>query len=96
MFQRLTVGQDMLANTSELFSYELSSFPSSMFEANGLPKQAAIATLGEAIWTMGDCQSSEVPHNNAIHILMEGPSYTGYHGLEARHSPIYVANMWIT
>lgn len=35
MFQRLTaVGSETLKTTAELFQYELSSFPSSMFEAN--------------------------------------------------------------
>uniref|UniRef100_K1PNZ9 Uncharacterized protein n=1 Tax=Magallana gigas TaxID=29159 RepID=K1PNZ9_MAGGI len=58
MFQRLTaVRSETLNTTAELFQYELSSFPSSMFEANGLLKQAAKATLGEAIWSTGDCTS---------------------------------------
>ncbi|CAG2256238.1 unnamed protein product [Mytilus edulis] len=70
MFQRLTaVGQDSLNNTAELFEYELSSFPSSLFEANGLPKQAAKATLADAIWNIGDCQAQELPETNIVHVI---------------------------
>ncbi|CAG2227751.1 unnamed protein product [Mytilus edulis] len=73
MFQRLTaVGQDSLNNTAELFEYELSSFPSSLFEANGLPKQAAKATLADAIWNMGDCQAQELPETNIVHVIDGG------------------------
>lgn len=62
MFQRLTaVGSETLNTTAELFQYELSSFRSSMFEANGLLKQAAKSTLGEAIWSTGDCHAEELP-----------------------------------
>lgn len=58
MFHMLTaVGSETLNTTAELFQYELSSFPSSMFEANGLLKQAAKATLGEAMWSTGGCHA---------------------------------------
>ncbi|VDI23946.1 Hypothetical predicted protein [Mytilus galloprovincialis] len=73
MFQQLTaVGQDSLNNTAELFEYELSSFPSSLFEANGPPKQAAKATLADAIWNMGDCQAQELPETNIVHVIDGG------------------------
>ena len=50
MFQRLTTaGQDNLPNMTELFKYELSSFPSSMFESNRFLLQAAKSTLADAI-----------------------------------------------
>ncbi|VDI80459.1 Hypothetical predicted protein [Mytilus galloprovincialis] len=74
MSQRVTaVGQDSLNNTAELFElFELSSFPSSLFEVNGLPKQAAKATLADVIWNMGDCQAQEIPETNIVHVIDGG------------------------
>jgi hypothetical protein len=64
MFQRLTTfGSETLNTAAKLFQYELSSFPSSMFESNGLLKRAAKARLGEVIWNTGDCHAEELPHN---------------------------------
>ncbi|CAC5386694.1 unnamed protein product [Mytilus coruscus] len=64
--------QESLNNTAELFEYELSSFPSSLFEANGLPKQAAKATLADAIWNMDDCHAQELPETNVVHVIDGG------------------------
>jgi 5'-3' exonuclease len=73
MFQRLTaVGSETLNTTAELFQYELASFPSSMFESNGLLKQAAKATLGEAIWNTGDCHAEELPTTNVVNVIDGG------------------------
>uniref|UniRef100_K1QXD6 Uncharacterized protein n=1 Tax=Magallana gigas TaxID=29159 RepID=K1QXD6_MAGGI len=73
MFQRLTaVESETLNTTAELFQYELSSFPKSMFEANGLLKQAAKAKLGEAIWSIGDCHAEELPTTNLLNVIDGG------------------------
>ncbi|CAC5384538.1 unnamed protein product [Mytilus coruscus] len=73
MFQRLTaVGQESLNNTAELFEYELSSFPSSLFKANGLPKQEGKATLADAIWNMNDCHAQDLPETNIVQVIDGG------------------------
>jgi hypothetical protein len=73
MFQRLkTVGSEIHNTTAELFQYEFSSFSSSVFESNGLLKQAAKATLGEAIWNTGDCHAEELPTTNVVNVINEG------------------------
>ncbi|CAC5370035.1 unnamed protein product [Mytilus coruscus] len=73
MFQRITaVGQESLNNTAELFEYELSSFPSSLFEANGLQKQAAKPTPADAIWNMGECHAQELPITIIVHVIDGG------------------------
>lgn len=43
----------------DLFRYELSSHPSSLFEASGFMRQAKKATLSDAIWTT--VNGNEVP-----------------------------------
>jgi hypothetical protein len=41
MFQRLTTAANgIFENTAEVFKYELSSVPSSMFDCNRLPQEA--------------------------------------------------------
>jgi hypothetical protein len=41
MFQRLTTtANGLFVNTAEVFKYELSKVPSSMFDCNGLPREA--------------------------------------------------------
>ncbi|VDI79863.1 Hypothetical predicted protein [Mytilus galloprovincialis] len=40
--------------------------------ANGLPKQAAKATLADAIWNMGDCQAQELPETNIVRVIDGG------------------------
>lgn len=96
MFQRLTaVGSETLNTTAELFQYELSSFRSSMFEANGLLKQAAKSTLGEAIWSTGDCHAEELPTTNLLNVIEEDFYCIEYHGPKARHFPRFAKNMLI-
>ncbi|VDI27019.1 Hypothetical predicted protein [Mytilus galloprovincialis] len=73
MFQRLTTaGQENLNNMAELFKFELSSFPSSMFESNGFLRQATKSTLAEAIWNSGTCQSTELPVSASIAHVIDG------------------------
>ncbi|CAC5425517.1 unnamed protein product [Mytilus coruscus] len=57
MFQRLTTAANgLFENTSEVFQYELSSVPSSMFDCNRLPREACKSNLADAIWACGsDC-----------------------------------------
>ena len=73
MFQRLTTaGQENLNNMTDLFKYELSSFPSSLFESNGFLRQAAKSTLADAIWNSGTCNAAELPTSNVAHVIDGG------------------------
>ncbi|VDI52320.1 Hypothetical predicted protein [Mytilus galloprovincialis] len=57
MFQRITTAANgLFENTSEVFQYELSSVPSSLFDCNRLPREACKSNLADAIWACGsDC-----------------------------------------
>ena len=60
MFQRLVIaGDGHFTDNSELFKFELSSLPSSMFDNNGYPREASKSLLADAIWDdqcLADCQ----------------------------------------
>ncbi|VDI77901.1 Hypothetical predicted protein [Mytilus galloprovincialis] len=56
LFQRFIVAADSIyEDKSEIFSYELSSQPSSMFDSSGFMRAASKSTLADAIWNLGDC-----------------------------------------
>ncbi|XP_069112197.1 uncharacterized protein [Argopecten irradians] len=63
LFQRLIAAARMVTGleVSSIFTYELSSVPSSLFDASGLPREACKPPLGEAIWKMGICGVEELP-----------------------------------
>ena len=50
MFQRLTTAANgLFESTAEVFKYELSSVPPSMFDCNGLPREACTSNLADSI-----------------------------------------------
>jgi hypothetical protein len=52
MFQRLkTAANGLFENTAEVFKYELSSVPSSMFDCNGLPREGFFKTETQHIFS---------------------------------------------
>ncbi|CAG2195214.1 unnamed protein product [Mytilus edulis] len=56
LFQRFIVASDSIyEDKSEIFSYELSSQPSSMFDSSGFMRAASKSTLADTIWNLGDC-----------------------------------------
>ncbi|CAC5394802.1 unnamed protein product [Mytilus coruscus] len=57
---------------AELFKFELSSFPSSMFESNGFLRQATKSTLADAIWNSGTCQATELSVSAIAHVIDGG------------------------
>ena len=72
LFQRLTaVGNLLMEDTGNMFSYELSTFPSSLFES-GMPREANKPTLGGCIWNMGDCSCISLP--SACLFVLDGGS----------------------
>ena len=56
LFQRLVAAaRGMFEDPSVIFEYELCSFPSAIFESSVLLRAANKASLGEAIWNLGEC-----------------------------------------
>ena len=59
-FQRLLAAADRLVeDQAEIFSYELCSIPSSLFEPSGLFREADKPFLANASWNLGDCSVEE-------------------------------------
>ncbi|CAC5362548.1 unnamed protein product [Mytilus coruscus] len=55
---RFIVAADSIyEDKSEIFGYELSSQPSSMFDSSGFMRSASKSTLADAIWNLGDCST---------------------------------------
>ena len=55
LFQRLiAVGKCANEDTDVLFNHELCAVPASLFEFNGLPRNANKPVLAEAIWKVID------------------------------------------
>ncbi|CAC5415218.1 unnamed protein product [Mytilus coruscus] len=57
MFQRLTTAANgLFENRSEVFQYEMSRVPSTMFDCNRLLREACKSNIADAIWVCGsDC-----------------------------------------
>jgi ribosomal protein L37AE/L43A len=73
MFQRLTtVANGLFENTAEVFKYELSSVPSSMFDCNGLPREASKSNLANAIWACGSDCTHEIDGEGFQYVLDGG------------------------
>ena len=73
MFQRLVIaGDDHYTDSSELFKYELSSLPSSMFGNNGFPREAVKSSLADAIWDKDRCMAEYDNRQNVQYILDGG------------------------
>lgn len=74
LFQRLLAAANgMYENQAEIFTYELCSHPSSIFEVNGLMRMPQKSTLGDAIWIKGDCSADEIPEKDA-RLVIDGGS----------------------
>ena len=59
LFQRLLAAANGETNDlSELFNYELTSSPSSIFDNSGLMRLADKSALTDVIWKLGDCAST--------------------------------------
>ncbi|CAC5408276.1 unnamed protein product [Mytilus coruscus] len=60
LVQRLiTVSNDLFEDRSGIFEYELCSFPPSIFDASGFPRETHKSTLVDAIWAIVECGLSE-------------------------------------
>jgi len=78
LFQRLTTAADRYVDDiSEVFKYELSSIPSSLFDNAGLLREAQKSTLADALWKQGDCsysQDNTDTENKPTTYLIDGES----------------------
>jgi hypothetical protein len=73
MFQRLTTAANgLFENTAEVFKYELSSVPSSMFDYNRLPREACKSNLADAIWACGSDCTHEIDGEGFQYVLDGG------------------------
>ena len=60
LFQRITMVADrMTENNGRHFWYELSGYPSSLFDTSGLLREANKPILADSIWTAG--RGAEMP-----------------------------------
>ncbi|VDI69503.1 Hypothetical predicted protein [Mytilus galloprovincialis] len=55
ILKSMEAADSIYEDKSEIFSYELSSQPSSMFDSSGFMRAASKSTLADAIWNLGDC-----------------------------------------
>ncbi|CAC5400104.1 unnamed protein product [Mytilus coruscus] len=61
----------LFEDISEIFKYEPCSVPSSLFDNNGLPRQANKSILADAIWDFDGCGCLETA-TNVHHVLDDG------------------------
>ena len=59
-------------NTEEVLKYELSIVPSSMFDGNGLPREACKSNLAGAIWACGSDCTHEIDGERFKYVLDGG------------------------
>ena len=73
LFQRLiAVSDDTLDDTEEIFRYDLSSQPSSLFDSSGLLCVAQKPSLAAAIREHGDFIESDILPGNVKYVLDGG------------------------
>ena len=73
LFQRLIAAADRLCdNQADIFSYELCSLPSSLFEASGLLREADKPSLANTIWSLGECNKKDVSEEHVQYVLDGG------------------------
>ncbi|ESP02014.1 hypothetical protein LOTGIDRAFT_157147 [Lottia gigantea] len=75
VFKRLITAADgMFDDLTAIFSYESSSFPSSIFDSSGSMRAALKPPLAEAIWSLGDCSAPNLPESNDVRYVLDGGS----------------------
>jgi hypothetical protein len=72
LFQRLIVAATGVSDDmGSIFSHELCPVPSALFDNAGCMREAQKASLGEAIWSLGDC-SAEININEEMVYVLDG------------------------
>ena len=74
LFQRLSAAaQRFIDDMPNVFSYELCSVPSSLFDETGLIRKSQKASLADAVWSVGDCSGLLVDCDaSEVHVLDGG------------------------
>ena len=73
LFQRLTAAaQRSVENIPQVFTYELCSVPSSLFDTSGFIRQPQKPALADAVWSLGDCSISETLSESVQYVLDGG------------------------
>lgn len=73
MFQRLIAAANgLVENATDAFKHELSSFPSSLFDNNGLPRGSCKSPLADAIWSLATCEADNTPDESEQHVIDGG------------------------
>jgi hypothetical protein len=72
LFQRFIIAADNIyEDKSEIFAYELSSHPSSMFESSGFMRSSQKSLLADSVWNLGDC-SGQISDANFKYVVDGG------------------------
>lgn len=75
LFQRLSAAaQRFVEDMPTVFSYELCSVPSSLFDTTGLIRKSQKSLLADAIWALGDCSVVEILETNKYTYVVDGGS----------------------
>ena len=75
MFQRLVIaGEDQFTDNSQLFQHELASVPPSVFDNNGLPREATKASLADALWNDSHCMADVSEEKQQYRYVLDGGS----------------------
>ena len=95
LFQRfVTAAGDLYDNPAKIFKYELCSFPSALFESPSLMRAANKTALVDAIWALGECNTTNnTLVNTEIYVLslMVVLPYNVIHGHEEQYSIDYIS-----
>ena len=72
LFQRLvTAARNITEDVPKIFEYELSYFPSSLFESSGVMREPQKSTLAEALWILGDCSTEYVVSTTDVQYVLD-------------------------
>jgi len=75
LFQRLsTAAQRFADDIPSIFSYELCSVPSALFDTTGLIRKSQKSLLADAIWKLGDCSACEESDTVNLTYVLDGGS----------------------
>ncbi|XP_045211013.2 uncharacterized protein LOC123562441 [Mercenaria mercenaria] len=75
LFQRLiTAAGRLVDDTQGLFTYELCSVPSSLFDNTGMPRQPTKSLLAKSMWKLGDCSATNIPNSGDCAYVIDGGS----------------------
>ncbi|CAC5420536.1 unnamed protein product [Mytilus coruscus] len=75
LIQRLiTAAKHVTDDVSKIFSYELSNFPSAMFDTSVAMREPQKSNLVEALWAIGDCSAEYETSTTDVQYVLDGGS----------------------